>query len=258
MAMAAADIPREMFKGAKKSNPGTPGTEEPPKVPTSGHIETNITPPDSAAPESDRQTLESRAETASLVSTRPSINITSPDVAGSSEATAGDSMLVTSPDGTLSPSGEPQSPSNSRRGKSPIRRPSSPNSGANVTLETAVNAGKGVSRIVTTGMKTPMNFCLGLAKGFRNAPKLYGDETLRPQEKVTDLASGIRIASREFGFGLYDGLTGLVTQPLRGAEKEGAAGAIKGIGKGIGGLIFKPAAGMSPFPSLWLPRRIRP
>jgi hypothetical protein len=53
------------------------------------------------------------------------------------------------------------------------------------------------------------------------------------------------IANRgqEFGYGFYDGITGLVTQPLRGAEKEGAAGLVKGIGKGIGGLILKPGAG---------------
>jgi hypothetical protein len=30
---------------------------------------------------------------------------------------------------------------------------------------------------------------------------------------------------------------------MRGAEKEGAAGLFKGIGKGIGGLIMKPGAG---------------
>lgn len=35
----------------------------------------------------------------------------------------------------------------------------------------------------------------------------------------------------------------MVTQPMRGAEKEGAAGLLKGIGKGIGGLILKPNAG---------------
>lgn len=42
---------------------------------------------------------------------------------------------------------------------------------------------------------------------------------------------------------MYDGITGLVTQPLRGAKKEGAVGAIKGFGKGIGGLVLKPSAG---------------
>jgi len=41
---------------------------------------------------------------------------------------------------------------------------------------------------------------------------------------------------------MYDGISGLVTQPMRGAEKEGAAGLFKGIGKGIGGLILKPGA----------------
>jgi hypothetical protein len=32
---------------------------------------------------------------------------------------------------------------------------------------------------------------------------------------------------------------------MRGAEKEGAVGLLKGIGKGIGGLILKPGAGKS-------------
>jgi hypothetical protein len=44
---------------------------------------------------------------------------------------------------------------------------------------------------------------------------------------------------------MFDGISGLVTQPLRGAEKEGTAGLIKGIGKGVAGLILKPGAGTS-------------
>lgn len=48
---------------------------------------------------------------------------------------------------------------------------------------------------------------------------------------------------QEFGFGLYDGISGLVTQPLEGAKKEGIAGLIKGFGKGIGGAVLKPGAG---------------
>ena len=49
---------------------------------------------------------------------------------------------------------------------------------------------------------------------------------------------------KEFGYGFYDGISGLVTQPLRG-RKDGASGVIKGFGKGIGGLILKPGAGKS-------------
>ena len=48
---------------------------------------------------------------------------------------------------------------------------------------------------------------------------------------------------QEFGFGIYDGVSGLLTQPLEGVKKEGVAGLIKGFGKGIGGVVLKPGAG---------------
>ncbi|KFX91457.1 hypothetical protein V490_05886 [Pseudogymnoascus sp. VKM F-3557] len=111
-----------------------------------------------------------------------------------------------------------------------------------ITMESAIGASKGISRVVGAGMKSPMDFTLGLARGFHNAPKLYGDDTVRPQERVTDFQSGLRAAGKGFGYGFYDGISGLVTQPMRGAEKEGAAGFIKGIGRGIGGIVFKPGA----------------
>ena len=49
---------------------------------------------------------------------------------------------------------------------------------------------------------------------------------------------------QEFGFGFYDGISGLVTQPLEGAKKAGLPGLIKGFGKGLGGVVLKPGAGM--------------
>jgi hypothetical protein len=113
----------------------------------------------------------------------------------------------------------------------------------------AIGAGKGVMRIVGAGMKFHTNFCLGLARGFRNAPKLYNDDTVRPTEKVTGFASGVKVAGKEFGLGFYDGLAGLVTQPMKGAEKEGGRGLLKGIGKGIAGLALKPAAGIWALPA---------
>ena len=42
---------------------------------------------------------------------------------------------------------------------------------------------------------------------------------------------------------MFDGISGLVTQPISGAKKEGVAGFVKGFGKGVGGLILKPGAG---------------
>lgn len=106
-----------------------------------------------------------------------------------------------------------------------------------------LDTGKNVSRIVETGFKSPMNFCMGLAKGFRNAPRLYNDDAIRKPEKVTGLGSGVVVAWKELGLGFYDGVSGLVTQPYKGAQKEGGQGFIKGVGKGLGGLILKPAAG---------------
>lgn len=67
---------------------------------------------------------------------------------------------------------------------------------SNIDLNSAVGASKGVSRVVGAGLKSPMDFTLGLARGFHNAPKLYGDDTVRPKEKVTGFQSGIKAAGK--------------------------------------------------------------
>ncbi|TVY87532.1 hypothetical protein LAWI1_G008698, partial [Lachnellula willkommii] len=51
----------------------------------------------------------------------------------------------------------------------------------------ALDTNKGVSRIIGTGLKAPMDVTLGVAKGFGNLPKAYGDETVREKEKVTGI-----------------------------------------------------------------------
>lgn len=113
-----------------------------------------------------------------------------------------------------------------------------------VTLETALTGAKAAGKIISAGVKSPMDFTLSLAKGFHNAPKLYGDDTVRQNEKIVGLHSGLKVARKELTYGFYDGITGLVTQPLQGAKKEGAAGFFKGAAKGLGGLVLKPAAGI--------------
>ena len=49
---------------------------------------------------------------------------------------------------------------------------------------------------------------------------------------------------RALGTGLFEGLTGLVTKPVEGAEKEGFEGVLSGIGKGLIGLVAKPVSGV--------------
>jgi len=115
-------------------------------------------------------------------------------------------------------------------------------------LDAAMGTGKGLSRIIGVGLRSPMDFSLALAKGFHNVPKLYGEE-VRSVDRVTGFKSGITTASKELGYGLFEGITGLVTKPYEGARKEGATGFVKGFGKGIAGAYLKPAAGAFGIPA---------
>ena len=65
-----------------------------------------------------------------------------------------------------------------------------------ISLDAAVGAGKSIKQIVGAGLKSPMDFTLSLARGFHNAPKLYGDESVRQADKVTGLQSGLKAAGK--------------------------------------------------------------
>lgn len=107
----------------------------------------------------------------------------------------------------------------------------------------ALSSGKGVARIVGAGLKAPGVYTHGLSRGFNNVPRWYGDETVRKEEKVDGVVTGLAAAGKGLGYGLYDGITGFFVQPVKGAQKEGPVGFLKGFGKGLGGIVCKPAAG---------------
>lgn len=68
----------------------------------------------------------------------------------------------------------------------------------------------------------------------------------RRQRYVSVTLGAIRLLTRflqGLGYGVYDGVTGIFTQPVRGAREEGVAGFFKGVGRGLGGSVFKPGAG---------------
>lgn len=90
----------------------------------------------------------------------------------------------------------------------------------------------------------PMNITLALTQGFHNAPRLYGDETVRRPPRVTGLHSGLRAGRDELVYGVTDGVTGIVTQPIRGAKERGIMGAMRGVGFGIGGFVLKDIAAL--------------
>lgn len=242
--MAIADMPRDLFKSTKKMRAS------------------QVSLADTASQGTEGASISGSrgGSTADVAATMPPVT-TQSSTGANEHAPASNNVqcdLQQSISGsslTLPPSTEGERPhtpdlGGSRTASKQLEGPLSPaketpTSQSEVNLEAAIDAGRGVSRVVTTSVKSPMNFCLGLARGFRNIPKLYNDDTIRPVDKVTDISSGFKVAGKEFGFGLYDGISGLVTQPIKGAQKDGTAGFIKGFGKGIGGLMAKPAAGKS-------------
>lgn len=235
--MAIADMPREMFKSRNQSTENRESRSPSGDRPYANTKGDGL--PSATAPGEGHSQIPS---TSSGEPTTISSTILTPEQSSQSHRSDSASVFTSSSDTVLaSPSDRPTTRASNSRMKEAYANMDSSQVG--VGIGTAVGAGKSVGRVVGTGVKSPMNFCLGLAKGFRNVPRLYNDDTVRPAEKVTDLSSGIKVAGKEFGFGLFDGISGLVMQPLKGAEKEGAAGLVKGVGKGIGGLITKPAAG---------------
>ncbi|KAF9769538.1 hypothetical protein IL306_013040 [Fusarium sp. DS 682] len=81
-----------------------------------------------------------------------------------------------------------------------------------------------------------------VTEGMRNAPKLYGGKAYDPGA-VTDWKSGGVAAGKNFAHGIVEGIGGIVMEPVRGAKKEGAAGAAKGVGIGLLNMGAKVTSG---------------
>ena len=83
---------------------------------------------------------------------------------------------------------------------------------------------------------------LATAEGFRSLPRLWGSE-VPSYGTVTDWKSGAVVAGKSFALGIGHGFRDLALQPAEGMAKEGAWGAIKGVGKGTGSLVSKTLTG---------------
>ena len=73
------------------------------------------------------------------------------------------------------------------------------------------------------------------------------DADSKKQNKPGNVVTGLGYGGKEFIVGFYDGITGVVTQPYKGAKENGVKGALKGVGKGMVGLVSKPLAGTVDF-----------
>ncbi|KAK4503799.1 hypothetical protein PRZ48_004714 [Zasmidium cellare] len=103
---------------------------------------------------------------------------------------------------------------------------------------------EGIKRSGAALLTMPNDLHVAIAQGFHNAPRLWGDATVRKPIRVTGFKTGCVAARKELVYGVWDGWTGLVTQPV-GGFKDGdtipakLAGFGTGFGKGIGGFVLK-------------------
>jgi hypothetical protein len=199
--MGVADFPVEIIKALK------------PKASDASNADTEISP----SPASRSSTsLRSGADTTDSPSTPDGSSIVPTKSAGREASSPDGELSNPFPDNipSISPSSTfgstkssmaqalsgrlSRSNSGSRRSSSHHRQSRSDSTtpqAAQATLDAAIGATRSVSRIVGTGLKSPMDFTLSLARGFHNAPKLYGD-TVRPSDKVTGIQSGLKAAGK--------------------------------------------------------------
>ncbi|KAE8441968.1 hypothetical protein EG329_004135 [Mollisiaceae sp. DMI_Dod_QoI] len=237
MAIGVADFPSETLKALLI--PFGSSRQQSQSVPTMArkseisHVEERSTPPTS--PEQSQTSLNVQESLARVRSP--------PNLSGLSTPTSniGSNSMSDALQGQLSPKQD---------GRSRVRSRNESGSGKDHDMrrQTGVHTSKGFGRIVKAAVQSPMELSMSITEGFHNAPKLWGDDTVRPQQQVNDFKSGAKAVGKEFAFGWYDGVTGLVTQPWKGAQKEGTSGFLKGIGKGIGGFVTKPGAALFGIP----------
>ncbi|GME46982.1 UDP-sugar-dependent glycosyltransferase 52 [Neofusicoccum parvum] len=138
---------------------------------------------------------------------------------------------------------EPQPSDSSQRPNAPTRASTTLSTltdpGDPLPTEVCRTTGRGLHQSASALARAPVDLALALAQGFHNAPRLYGDDTVRRPVRVTGWRSGLRASRRELAYGVYDGWTGLWKQPARGWREGGLAGAVRGAGLGAGGLVLK-------------------
>lgn len=186
--------------------PTTPGTSTPAELPGSmATLERTVSPEQMASKTSLDTTTPSQTDLLSPSSAHAGSQSSTPTSATSTKRPSAMAQALQGlPEGS-----RPRSRSNSRTRSGSHRRSGSHSGsgtpghgkhwaeqgGSEGVLDTAYGTGKGISKIVGAGVKSPMDFTLGLARGFHNLPKLYGEE-VRQVDRVTDLKSGLRVAGK--------------------------------------------------------------
>ncbi|KAL4782156.1 hypothetical protein BJX76DRAFT_349619 [Aspergillus varians] len=124
-------------------------------------------------------------------------------------------------------------------------------SGLQATGNMAAASAKGVGKFLGSYFKgVVVDIPLATAEGLRAVPGLYGEE-VKERGTVKDWKSGFTVGCNNFSHGMADGLSGIFTQPYKGAKEDGALGAVKGLAKGtigVGAHVGSATLGLVAYP----------
>ncbi|WVQ94954.1 hypothetical protein IAU59_002044 [Kwoniella sp. CBS 9459] len=90
--------------------------------------------------------------------------------------------------------------------------------------------------------KAAMGVLGDMYEGFDNAAGMIGSE-VREKGKVTNFGTGLKEGGKGLFWGIWDAVTGLVSEPVAGGMREGPVGVLKGFGRSYANLVTRPSAG---------------
>ncbi|KYQ91390.1 hypothetical protein DLAC_08349 [Tieghemostelium lacteum] len=116
--------------------------------------------------------------------------------------------------------------------------------------------GVGLGGAVINPIKGTAGFLTKTSEGLRNTPNaIFSDkndpnnlDTFHQREKEADnILEGIFQGTLSLSKNIFDGVTGVVMDPINGAQQQGAKGFFKGLGSGLMGVVVKPVSGAIDF-----------
>ena len=169
------------------------------------------------------------------------------------------SVSLPNPNGKPAPLKVPKSPMKAnflsgrkkKKKKTQITPPPGPKEAQSHSLpvRVVILSAHGVGQSLKALVNLPVDFGYALTRGFHNAPRLYGDDTVRHSQAIRDFPSSMVAIRDELGYGFIDGVTGIVRLPYRDIKRDGPIGIATGLSKGFGGLILKPITGVLSVPT---------
>jgi vacuolar protein sorting-associated protein 13A/C len=120
-----------------------------------------------------------------------------------------------------------------------------------VPFDLAFGVTKGAGKLVANTIKgvgsSAQGITRSMGKGLAKATfdREYQEKRARAMhaDKASNPIEGLFYGGKHLSKGVFKGLTGLVTEPVKGAEKHGLKGFFQGVGRGVVGVVVKPVTG---------------